>query len=306
MDLHQSIHWLQKEADRLIRASKRVMQDGTAAFPPQVGSHYEAFWLRDYEYLLEGAIDVFTDEQLHDACALFTNSLAEDGSGVDCILFDGKPIYRPGYGTMGENPVTDGGPFTVGVAWHMYQRTGNRALIERSIDDLVRTLKAVPLYDTEPLVYIDPDRQWDRCPYGFTDQIRKTGCVLFSSLLYARACRQLADLLTAVGRKGEARAWAQTSSESNRCINTTFWDEEMGLYRAATISCREHDIWGSVFAVYSAIATDDQAVRIAEYLRKHYEGLILHGQLRHLPEGIYWQRGARRMSIRTAGIGLPR
>jgi hypothetical protein len=51
-----AVSWLEHEAHRIIRASKRQMNDGTSAFPPQVGIHYEAFWLRDYEYTLEGSI----------------------------------------------------------------------------------------------------------------------------------------------------------------------------------------------------------------------------------------------------------
>ena len=41
------VSWLETEAHRIIRASKREMKDRTAAFPPQVGIGYEAFWLRD-------------------------------------------------------------------------------------------------------------------------------------------------------------------------------------------------------------------------------------------------------------------
>lgn len=35
------------------------MKDGTTAFLPQVGIGYEAFWLRDYAYTLEGSIDSY-------------------------------------------------------------------------------------------------------------------------------------------------------------------------------------------------------------------------------------------------------
>ena len=100
----ESVTWLEKEAHRIIRASRRTMKDGTAAFPPQVGIGYDAFWLRDYEYTLEGLIDAYTDQELTDACRLFIRSLHADGAGVDCVKFDGTPIYQPGYGSMGENP----------------------------------------------------------------------------------------------------------------------------------------------------------------------------------------------------------
>ncbi len=45
--ISEAVQWLEQEAHRLIRASKREMPGGIAAFPPQVGIHYEAFWLRD-------------------------------------------------------------------------------------------------------------------------------------------------------------------------------------------------------------------------------------------------------------------
>jgi len=48
-DFAQAVQWLEGEAQRVIRAALRRMKDGTAAFPPQIGIGYEAFWLRDYE-----------------------------------------------------------------------------------------------------------------------------------------------------------------------------------------------------------------------------------------------------------------
>jgi hypothetical protein len=51
--LTDGIKWLESESHRLIRTGRRTMKDGTAAFPPQVGIGYEAFWLRDFVYTLE-------------------------------------------------------------------------------------------------------------------------------------------------------------------------------------------------------------------------------------------------------------
>lgn len=109
--LADAVSWLEKEAHRLIRESKRVMKDGTAAFPPQLGIHYEAFWLWDYKYTLEGFIASYTDKELTDACRLFVRSMRADGAGVNCVQFNGTPIYKPDYGSMGKNPVADGSQF---------------------------------------------------------------------------------------------------------------------------------------------------------------------------------------------------
>lgn len=292
--LPEAVTWLKQEAHRLIRASKREMADGTAAFPPQVGIHYEAFWLRDYEYTLEGSVDSYSDKELTDACRLFVRSMDANGAGVDCVKFDGTPIYMPGYGTMGENPVADGSQFTVGVAWHTYQKTKDDVLLKEILDALVKTMNAVPRNPETKLVHIRPGEPQDRCPYGFTDTIGKEGDVLFCSLLYVQACHQLSDLLEAGDRADEAAQWRKEAVKVTESINKIFWDQEMGLYRAATITCREPDIWGSAFAVFLEVADADQSQAIAQYFKEHYNEIVQHGQIRHLPGGVYWEKGRER------------
>lgn len=290
----ESVAWLESEAHRLIRASKREMKDGTAAFPPQVGIGYEAFWLRDYAYTLEGSITSYSDRELTDACRLFVRSLSPEGAGVDCVKFDGTPVYQPGYGSMGENPVTDGSQFTVAVAFHTVQRTRDTNLLNELLDPLVRTLDAVPRNAESGLVWIDPVRPWDRCPYGFTDTIRKQGDELFCSLLYVQACRQLSELMRAGQRRDEAHHWQNEGLRVAASVRRVFWDPEIGLFRAATVQCREPDIWGSAFAVYLGVADAAQSRAVARYFQIHYEELVQHGQIRHLPGGIYWEQGCAR------------
>lgn len=292
--LSQAVSWLEQEAHRIIRASRREMQDGTAAFPPQVGLGYEAFWLRDYEYTLEGSIASYSDKELNNACRLFVRSMRADGAGVDCVKFNGTPIYKPGFGTMGANPVADGSQFTVGVAWHTWQRTKDAKLLGEILDPLVRTMNAVPRAPETGLVFIKPGADWDRCPYGFTDTVRKEGEVLFCSLLYVQACRQLGDLLAAGAREPQAREWHEESTRVAASIRRVFWDEGVGLFRAATVTCREPDIWGSAFAVHLGVASTAQSEAIARYFKTDYQEIVQHGQIRHLPGGVYWEQARAR------------
>lgn len=294
LPINDAVSWLEKEAHRMIRASKREMKDGTAAFPPQVGMGYEAFWLRDYEYTLEGSISSYSTEELLTAARLFVSKLDSNGAGVDCIKFDGTPIYKPGFGSLGENPVADGSQFTVGVVWHTYQRTKDDKFLRDVLDPLVTTMNAVPRNPKTGLVHIDPTKKYDRCPYGFTDTIRQQGDVLFCSLLYIQASRQLADLLAVGGRNEEAEKWRQEGIRLEKSVRDTFWDQETGLFRAATVKCREHDIWGSAFAVYLGVATEDQAKTIAQYFETNHARIVQHGQVRHLPDGVYWEQGCKR------------
>jgi len=286
--LRDAVKWLEGESHRLIRASRRTMKDGAAAFPPQVGIGYEAFWLRDFAYTLEGSVDSYSDKELLDAAKLFIRSLRADGAGVDCVAFDGRPIYQPGYGSMGANPVADGSQFTVAVAWHAYRKTHDLQFLKENIDALVKAMHAVPRNPETKLVHIKPEG-YDRCPYGFTDSVRMQGDVLFCSLLYVESGRRLADLLSAVGRKDDAAAWRSEADAIVGKIREVFWDPQVGLFRAATVRCREHHIWGSAFAVYLAVADDAQSTAIARYFKDHYSQIVQHGQIRHLPGGVYWE-----------------
>ncbi len=292
--LSEAVSWLQGEAHRIVRASKRTMSDGTAAFPPQVGLGYEAFWLRDYAYTLEGSVDSYSDQELTDACRLFIRGLRADGAGVDCVKFDGSPIYKPGFGTMGENPVADGSQFTVAVAWHTYRKTKDAQLLQECIDPLVKTMNAVPRNPETRLVHIKPGEPWDRCPYGFTDTVQKQGDELFCSLLYVEAGRRLADLLTSAGRAADAEKWQAESERVADSVRKVFWDPQVGLFRAATVCCREHDIWGSAFAVYLGVADREQSKAVASYFQKNYAGIVQNGQIRHLPPGVYWEKARER------------
>jgi hypothetical protein len=297
--IEESVDWLARESHRLIRASVRTMDDGMKAFPPQVGIGYQAFWLRDYEYTLEGDIEAYSSEELLASARLFISSLRADGAGVDCVKYDGTPIYKPGYGSMGEHPVADGSQFTVGVAWHTYQKTRDAAFLAESIDPLVKTMQAVPLNPDTGLVHIVPGKTWDRCPYGFTDTTRKQGDVLFCSLLFVQACGQLSDLLNEGQRPNDAKAWRQRGDRASQSIRNEFWDGNVGLFRAATVQCREHDIWGSAFAVYLGVADTAQSMAIARYFKTHYQDIVQHGQIRHLPGGVYWEQGCARDSYQN-------
>jgi hypothetical protein len=195
---------------------------------------------------------------------------------------------------MGRNPVADGSQFTVGVAWHTYQRTKSAELLSEILDPLIKAMGAVPRNPETRLVHITPGADWDRCPYGFTDTARKQGDVLFCSLLYVQACRQLSGLLHSAGRGDESREWEQAGKLVVQSVRDVFWDPQVGLFHAATVKCREHDVWGSAFAVYLGVADAQQSMRISTYFRTHYADLVQHGQIRHLPGGVYWEEGCAR------------
>ncbi len=305
--LAEAKNWLESKVPAMITACRRTMNDGTAAYPPQVGSGYEAFWLRDYSYILESGAACIPHPELLAAAQVFLNGQRADGACVDCVKFDGTPIYMPGYGSMGENPVADGSQFTVSVVYLTWKETGDVSLLSTNVlDKLVKAMNAVPRNPSTGLVYIDPAKTWDRCPYGFTDTVRKTGDCLFSSLLYVEASRRLAEMLTAAGRSQDAQTFSSQSTSVSEQVNAVFWDEDLQLYRAATVRCREGDIWGSAFAVWLGVAPSARADKIAAYFVANHAGLTQKGQLRQIPAGTYWEAACARDTYQNGGCwGTP-
>ena len=294
--LVEDVAKLGERARKDVQDARVQMNDGTAAYPPQVGLGYGCFWLRDYAYALEGAADVIPRQELLAAAELFVSKLDGNGSGVDCIAYDGHPLYRPGGDTMGDNPVADGGPFTVAVAYLTWKQTGDASLLRKDyLDRLLLTLHAVPHNRLTGLVHISPAIAYDRAPYGFTDCVRKTGDVLFCSLLDYEACGRIAEMLREAGRVDEANAEVCRSIRIKSAINRTLWDARKGLYVAATHKCRQGDIWGSAFAVSLGVADTERAKRIAAVFKANYNGLVYYGQIRHLLPGEFWEE--------VAGVG---
>lgn len=302
MTFEASVQWLEREARRTIRASQRGMTSGIHAFPPQVGTGYEAFWLRDYAYMLESCADAFSRDELLSACRLFVNAIRPgDAAAVDCVKFNGEPVFKPGYGTMGSKPVLDGAPFTVNVVWLTWRQTGDRRVAAESVEALVRTMSAMPLNPETGLTHISTAPGEDRCPYGFTDTVAKRGDQLFDSLLFIQAARRLGGMLAALARPEAARRWEDAAARASEAINRVLWDEATGLYLAATEQCRQPDIWGSAFAVWLGVACGARARRIATVFRDTYDGICQHGQIRHLPRGIYWERACQPDTYQNGG-----
>ena len=100
-NLQEATYWLEGKSQQLVRQSRATMNNSTAAFAPQAGPIvYDAFWLRDYAYMVEGCPEAFTQQELKDSCTTFVNAVS--ASGVGCCLgikrrdgFCQKPLFRP-------------------------------------------------------------------------------------------------------------------------------------------------------------------------------------------------------------------
>jgi dienelactone hydrolase len=100
-DLDEAVAWLERESRRMIRACRREMDDGTAAFPPQVGIGYNAFWATAtgwFVYTLD-----LVDPELADRTIL---DLVSDFQQRGCLEWCfGDLAQRPDYLASGTMPL---------------------------------------------------------------------------------------------------------------------------------------------------------------------------------------------------------
>lgn len=148
-------------------------------------------------------------------------------------------------------------------------------------------MDSLPRSPSTSLIHIPPEDP--SSPYGFTDTIAKTGDLLFSSLLYYEASMHLAELFAAAGDKAAAGRWTEEAHTVEQDLQTLY-DEESGMLLAASVDCRQIDIWGSAYAAYIGAIPEEQQRRVAQYLRANYDGLVRRGQVRHTAPGEYWEK----------------
>lgn len=244
--------------------------------------------LRELVVVLDTCPDLLSEEDLLKTCREYASCQLPDGQFPDLIEADGTPIYNTHGNPDLQVPNVDCAQYMVWLAWLTVQRTGNAELGDELAPKLVKALQALPRGDRTQLVHVaDEVRNFGAtCP--FAPGARKRGDLLNSSLLLAQAYQQLADIMQHLRRDGDADMWRAEAQLVAKRVRMYFWDKNLGLFRAATRRCTEHDIWGSVFSVYLNVATSGQLVAISRYCSEHLGEVVKRGHVRGMPPGELW------------------
>jgi len=290
--------WLRIEAKRQIEGCRRLARDGvTQCFTPDGAGRYGALWTRDFCYMVEGYAEGISNADLRNAVGYLLRGVRRDGVAPDRVQADGQAVYSAG---STENPVgeapTDNAQFLVKLVEFTVNRTGNVEVFTKHAATLKKAMRSIPRRE-DGLVFIDPDAP-SRSPYGFTDCIRKTGAVLFSSVLYWESAHCMARLYEKVGSGPDALRWRREAKRVRDALRA-LWDEKEGVFLAATQDCRQPDVWGSAYAVFTEAATEQQGWAIARWLDKHYGEIVWQGMVRHIREPEGWQSLLRPLPANT-------
>ncbi|MGQ9596476.1 MAG: hypothetical protein ACUVQY_05690 [Thermoproteota archaeon] len=282
MNLNEALQWIVEEAKKLVNKSTIKALDGTTLFRPDGGGNYNAFWTRDFCYMLEGLPGHIPHEDVVKAYFFIMNRQRGDGTIPDRVGLDGTPFYS----VIGPNPPTDNPQFAIKIAWEIWHFYDDIVPFIQTARVLEKALNTLPLSRRADLIWIDPVNP--HSSYGFTDVVAKTGEELFSSLLLYEAHIKIAELYRTIERFGEAGLHEAEASRVKDSLEK-LWSGE-GYFFAASKDCRQPDVWGSAYSVWIGAVDHLRTLEISHWLSNQFDHIVKWGQVRHLPEPYSWER----------------
>jgi hypothetical protein len=274
----KDVEWMREATIQQLEGCRVKGAADTWIHTPDGIGNYKALWTRDFYYMVEYAGDLMDPEEIQASIYYLLNGQREDGCIPDRVNISGKAVYSPGpdHAPMADHAL-DNGPFMALLVCSYVNQFKDETLF-RDVEAQIRSGLDFIKRKENGLVYNDPENP--QCVYGFTDIVRKTGNLLFSSLLYFKACREMEDLCRKYN-SGNPEIYKVRSDKIRKSINTLM-DKKTGMFWAADKDCKQIDIWGSAYAVSVGISSVEQSKRISEYLSSNADQIILNGQIRHL------------------------
>ena len=279
---------IKKKTEEILRGCIETTEDGINLYTPDCKNKYGTFWTRDFSYMVENAGDLIPDEDKENAIDFFIDHAREDGWIPDRVKADGTALYTAGDEHFPALSNLDTGCFLALLidSYISDRDIGTaKAKYEKRRGPLI---KSIELLDTDENGIIVNLTTPPHSPYGFTDTIAKTGKLCYETLLYWRALKVLV--------KWEKLTGHETESYESRIkgIEDTFEDIFLngeGMLDAATLDCRQLDVWASAYAVSIGFPlTEKTRKSIASWLIDNYEDIVESGQIRQLRKGESWEK----------------
>lgn len=283
----EKIQWMKKAAIQQLEGCRVQGPNGIWLHTPDGVGNYKAQWTRDTYYMIEYAGDLLDQQEIKVSINYLLDGQREDGCIPDRVNIQGKPVYSPGgeKKPMADHAL-DNGPFMALMVCSYLDQYDDENYFSEVEPKLRRGLDYINRADNG-LVYNDPANP--QCVYGFTDIVKKTGNLLFSSLIYYDACMHM-ERFCKKTNSGDAEEYRRRADLIGKNISL-LWDEGTGMFWAADQSCKQIDIWGSAFAIDVGITSAKQTAKITDFLISNYDQIVQRGQVRHLPASeSHWEQ----------------
>ena len=273
------VQWMREATMQQLKGCRVRGTNGMWLHTPDGVGNYKALWTRDFYYMVEYAGDLMNPAEIKASIQYLINGQREDGCMPDRVNVDGKAVYSPG---ADHSPIADhaldNGPFMALLVCAFANQFKDATLFQAVEEKLRKGLDFISRAESG-LVYNDPENP--QCVYGFTDTVKKTGNLLFSSLLYYKACKEM-EALCRKYDYGNLETY-KVRAENIQKNMYTLLDEKSGMFWAADNDCKQIDIWGSAYAVSIEITSEEQSKKISDYLIQNADQVFMNGQIRHLP-----------------------
>ncbi|MFY0626759.1 MAG: hypothetical protein JXR07_10700 [Reichenbachiella sp.] len=272
------VDWMKEATLKQLKGCRVLGANDTYIHTPDGVANYKSLWTRDSYYMVEYAGDLMTKKDIKASIYYLLSGQREDGCMPDRVNAAGEPVYSPGApGSPLADHALDNGPFMAMMVCSYVNQHKDKALFIEVEQQLRKGLDHVRVKESG-LVYNDPKNP--QCVYGFTDIVKKTGNLLFSSLLYYKANYEMYQLCEKY-KTGTSAIYKRRYEYVRQSIYK-LWDEESGMYWAADKDCKQLDVWGSAYAVSVGITDNEQTQRISTFLVEHYNETVMNGQVKHL------------------------
>lgn len=272
---------------------------------PAGNEKYLAFWIRDTAMMAESHLISNNDLLRY---VSISAAYGQNGSQTrylknglivppyaltDHINYNGKAVYFPGDykdgddqgdGTWGSYPPFCDNYYFITMVEDYVSQSGDWEILNRSFSGMAlkeRLEKAMEGYNINPETglcvshYARHTVDW-----GFTDSVAMQGQLLFASLLRYEAAGDMNHLFPGVG-------YDALQEKLKKNIIDTFYDAKTGWWFSSDGVDRQHDVWGSAYAVYLGLVKGSMAKNTAFALARAYkEGRSgINGYIRHILEG---------------------
>ena len=273
--------------EKLIKGCIIISDGGTNMYTPDGVASYAAFWTRDFSYMVEDAKEFIPPEDIEKGIQYLIDGADSDGWIPDRVEKDGYAKYTAG-GGLPASPNLDNGCFLCLLA-NEYLITLSeekaREVFLKWKDALQKGIDCLPIAENGLIINCaEPPHS----PYGFTDTVSKTGYLAFESLLLWQAQKIMCFWLKKYGFLSERYERNYKLIEKN--FGYTFIQPN-GMLKAATEVCAQTDIWASCYAISINFPLKEEArSKISQWLIDNYKTIVESGQIRHLPDGEYWEK----------------
>ena len=281
---------------------------GVTLIRPGGRTCYPAFWVRDLAMGLESnclpAAELKGMLLLTAQCQrgaqpwhLDTGAVVPPFAIPDHILLNGEPVFFPGTYSSAPNqggekwgfqPPFDDNYYFIEMAYYYLKMSGDKTLFQSQIKGvpLLKRLErafSVPPYDKTTGIVLTTEK--DRgISFGFFDSIYQTGYLLFASLLRFQAALHLKTICERLGEINKAKQYQGEAARIKKSIPEVFATSS-GWLNAATGIGKQHDVWGTAYALYLGILEGKTRDNALSAIHDAYNsGTICHrGNVRHIP-----------------------